>query len=186
MSSSHAEMTALLPHLRAFARSLTTGDAHLADDLVQDTVLLALRGWHQFTPGTNLKAWLFQILRNRQRSLVMRGKAKAEVLTDDMESRFSTPATQDNGLVTAEFKRAFKRLSPTHREVLVMVGVHGLAYEEVAEVCGCELGTVKSRVFRARALLKAMLLDEGAPAQAAASRASHKQPSSIGGVSASL
>ena len=178
MSSSHAEITALLPHLRAFARSLTTGDAHLADDLVQDTVLLALRSWHQFTPGTNLKAWLFQILRNRQRSLVMRGKAKAEVLTDDMESRFSTPATQDSGLITTEFKRAFKRLSPTHREVLVMVGVHGLAYEEVAEVCGCELGTVKSRVFRARELLKAMLLDEGAPAKPPASRASRKRPSS--------
>ena len=178
MSTSYAEMTALLPHLRAFARSLTAGDQQLADDLVQDTVVLALRAWRQFTPGTNLKAWLFQILRNRFRSLVGRGKPKVEAITEDVERRLCMPATQENSLVTAEFKRAFKRLSPTHREVLVMVGVHGLAYEEVAEVCGCELGTVKSRVFRARALLKAMLLDEGAPAKPPASRASRKRPSS--------
>ena len=185
MSSSHAEMTALLPHLRAFARSLTMGDAHLADDLVQDTVLLALRGWHQFTPGTNLKAWLFQILRNHHRSLLSRGK-RTEVLSNDVERRLSTPATQDNGLVMAEFMRAFKRLSPMHREVLVMVGVHGLHYEEVAEICGCELGTVKSRVFRARDLLKAMLLDEGTPAKAPASHVRRKRPSSVRGVPASL
>ncbi|MDQ5819687.1 MAG: sigma-70 family RNA polymerase sigma factor, partial [Actinomycetota bacterium] len=177
-TTSHDEIAALLPHLRAFARSLTSNDPHLADDLVQDTVVLALRAWKQFTPGTNLKAWLFMILRNHFRSLVGRRKHKTEALTDDVERRLSTPATQGNGLVVAEFKRAFAQLSPTHREVLVMVGVHGLAYEEVAEVCGCELGTVKSRVFRARALLKAMLLDEGAPAKPPASRASRKRPSS--------
>lgn len=175
ITASKEDIAPLLPHLRAFARSMTNGDSHLADDLVQDTVMLALRAWNQFTPGTNLKAWLFQILRNRFRSLVGRRKARTETLTEDVERRLSTPATQDNGLIAAEFKRAFAQLSPTHREVLVMVGVHGLRYEEVAEITGCELGTVKSRVFRARELLKGMLLGgsgmaDPAPARPAASK----------------
>ena len=164
MTTLREDITALLPQLRAFARNLTGGDPHLADDLVQDTVVLALRACHQFTPGTNLRAWLFQILRNRFRSLVGRRRVKAEVVTDEVAHRMSVPATQDSGLVAAEFKRAFARLMPAHREVLVMVGVHGLRYDEVAEICGCELGTVKSRVFRARALLKAVLLGEHDPA----------------------
>lgn len=150
-----------LPQLRGFARSLTGGDWHLADDLVQDAVASALRNRHQFAPGTNLKAWLLKILHNRFHSVVRRKHVTAEVTgADGLLDRRAVPATQEGGLELAAFKAAFARLSPARREALVLVGVHGLPYEQVAAVCGCEVGTVKSRVSRARAQLKAMLLGE--------------------------
>jgi RNA polymerase sigma-70 factor, ECF subfamily len=160
-------VVALLPHLRAFARSLVGGDRpHLADDLVQDTVVLALRGWRQFAPGTDLKAWLFRILHNRCRSVLRRKHVASEVHVEDLEHRATAPATQEGALEAAAFKRAFARLSRPHREVLLLAGVHGMAYERIAEVCGCELGTVKSRANRARALLRAMLAGDGEPSSA--------------------
>ncbi|MCB1884415.1 MAG: sigma-70 family RNA polymerase sigma factor [Geminicoccaceae bacterium] len=157
-----------MPQLRAFARSLTGGDIHLADDLVQDTIVNALQAQSQFTPGTNLKAWMFTILRNRFRSLITRKHVKSEVQDDDLERKWWTPATQETGLEVAAFKRAFARLSGAHREVLVLVGVHGMRYEQIAEICGCEVGTVKSRVNRARTLLKKMLYDGDLPVEAKA------------------
>ena len=162
-------VVALLPHLRAFARSLVGGDRpHLADDLVQDTVVLALRSWHQFAPGTDLKAWLFRILHNRCRSVLRRKHVGSEVHVEDLERRATVPAAQESRLELAAFKAAFAALGPAHREVLVLAGVHGLAYERIAEVCGCELGTVKSRANRARALLKKRLLGDGDPEEAPA------------------
>lgn len=157
------DVAAMMPHLRAFARSLTSGDVHLADDLVQDTVLNALQAQDQFTPGTNLKAWMFTILRNRFRSLITRKHVTAEIPDDDLEKKWLTPAHQESVVEVTAFRRAFRELSPAHREVLVLVGVHGLSYEQVAEICGCEVGTVKSRVNRARNLLKKMLLDDALP-----------------------
>lgn len=157
------DVAALVPHLRAFARSLTGGDVQLADDIVQDTIVNALQAQHQFTPGTNLKAWLFTILRNRFRSVIARKHVTAEVSDEDLERHSWTPAEQESRIEVAAFKRAFKTLSTAHREVLVLVAVHGLPYEQVAEICGCEVGTVKSRVNRARAMLKRMLLDDELP-----------------------
>ena len=159
------DVVATMPRLRAFARSLTSGDRHLADDLVQDTVVNALRAQRQFTPGTNLEAWLFAILRNRFRSLVGRRRNRMEQPQDDeeLERVLWTPPAQDAVIEIAAFRRAFHDLAPSHREVLVLVGVHGLTYERVAEICGCEIGTVKSRINRARTVLKAMLLGEDAP-----------------------
>ena len=154
------EVAALVPHLRAFARSLTGGDVHFADDIVQDTIVNALQAQHQFTPGTNLKAWLFTILRNRFRSLIARKHVTAEVADDDLERHYWVAAEQDSRIEVAAFKRAFRTLSATHREVLVLVAIHGLPYEEIARICGCEVGTVKSRVNRARGILKRMLLEE--------------------------
>ena len=154
------EVAALVPHLRAFARSLTGGDVHFADDIVQDTIVNALQAQHQFTPGTNLKAWLFTILRNRFRSLIARKHVTAEVADDDLERHYWVAAEQDSRIEAAAFKRAFRTLSATHREVLVLVAIHGLPYEEIARICGCEVGTVKSRVNRARGILKRMLLEE--------------------------
>jgi len=157
------DVAAMVPHLRAFARSLTSGDIHLADDLVQDTVLNALQAQDQFTPGTNLKAWMFTILRNRFRSLITRKHVTAEVPDDDLERKWLTPAHQESVVEVTAFRRAFRQLSSAHREVLVLVGVHGLSYEQVAEICRCEVGTVKSRVNRARNLLKKMLLEDVLP-----------------------
>jgi RNA polymerase sigma-70 factor, ECF subfamily len=166
------QIVPLLPQLRAFARSLCGGDAALADDLVQDTVVLALRAWGQFDPGTNLRSWLLKILHNRFHSLKRRKHLTAEVARDDLEGLSWAPASQEKSLELAAFKRAFKALSPQHREVLVLVAVHGLPYyEEVARIVGCELGTVKSRTNRARTLLKQMLLGEGGAAKTGAAAA---------------
>jgi RNA polymerase sigma-70 factor (ECF subfamily) len=163
MSNFREDVAALVPHLRAFARSLTGGDVQLADDIVQDTIVNALQAQHQFTPGTNLKAWLFTILRNRFRSVIARKHITAEVSDDDLERHSWTPAEQESRIEVAAFKRAFRVLSVAHREVLVLVAVHGLPYEQVAAICGCEVGTVKSRVNRARAMLKRMLLEDALP-----------------------
>ena len=153
------DLVALLPHLRAFARSLAGGDADLADDVVQDTVVHALRAQASFTPGTNLKAWLFTILRNRFFSVVARKHRTLEVSDEGIDQDAWLPAFQETGLEVQDFRAAFRHLSPAHREVLVLTVVHGLPYEEVAAVCGCEVGTVKSRVSRARALLKSMMIE---------------------------
>ena len=166
-----------VPRLRAFARSLTNGDRQLADDLVQDTVVNALRAQRQFTPGTNLEAWLFAILRNRFRSLVGRRRNRLEQPQDDeeLERVFWTPPAQDAVIEIAAFRRAFRDLAPSHREVLVLVGVHGLSYERVAEICGCQIGTVKSRINRARTVLKAKLLGEDAAAPAGQSKGTERR-----------
>jgi RNA polymerase sigma-70 factor (ECF subfamily) len=166
MSVFREDVVALVPHLRAFARSLTGGDVHFADDIVQDTIVNALQAQRQFTPGTNLKAWLFTILRNRFRSLIARKHVTAEVADDDLERHYWVGAEQESRIEVAAFKRAFRLLSAAHREVLVLVAIHGLPYEQIAEICGCEVGTVKSRVNRARGILRRMLMDDGAPVDA--------------------
>jgi RNA polymerase sigma-70 factor (ECF subfamily) len=167
MSISREDLVALVPHLRGFARLLAGGDRHLAEDLAQDTVLRALQAEHQFTPGTNLKAWLFTILRNRFYGLAREAHRVTAPnggdVGEEIDRQFWLPAEQESRVEVAAFKRAFAGLSPLHREVLVLVGVHGLGHDEVARICGCEIGTVKSRVNRARERLEAMLLDGGSP-----------------------
>jgi RNA polymerase sigma-70 factor (ECF subfamily) len=154
------DVAGLLPTLRAFARALTGGDQFLADDLVQDAILRALRAQHQYRPGTNLEAWLLTILRNRFRSLRSRRHVSSEVGMADLEPLAVVPPPQESQLEVIAFRCAFRRLRRAHREMLVLVGVRGLSYEQAAEICGCEVGTAKSRVHRARATLRAMLLDE--------------------------
>jgi RNA polymerase sigma-70 factor, ECF subfamily len=165
MSHTRDDILPLVPQLRAYARALTAGNIDFADDIVQDTLMLALQGWHSFTPGTNLKAWLVQILRNRFHSVVSRRHMRAEIGTDDLERLASVPAFQERRLEVLEFKLAFARLTPNRREALVLHAVQGLPYERIAEICGCEIGTVKSRINRARNALKQMLLGEGGPKQ---------------------
>ncbi len=160
MSDGREAVLPLVPQLRAYARALTAKNVDLADDLVQDTLMQALQAWQSFTPGTNLKAWLFTILHNRFRSVVSRKHVRAEIGVDDLSSMASVPAFQERRLEVIAFKAAFARLSPDHREVLVLNAVQGLPYEEIAVICGCEIGTVKSRINRARNLLKAMLMGE--------------------------
>lgn len=160
MSLFREDLTELLPQLRAYARSLTRGDMSLADDLVQDAVVNALRAEHQFTPGTNLKAWLFTILRNRFLSASNRKYHHAEQGDLDLDALASVPPTQEGAIEVHEFRRAFRKLSPAHREILVLTILHGLPYQDVGAMLGCEVGTVKSRVNRARAQLKRMLLGD--------------------------
>lgn len=157
MSVFRDDILEIVPHLRAFARTLTRGDMVLADDLVQDTIVNALQARDRFQPGTNLKAWLFTILRNRFRSVIARRHVTAEIGTDDLGELSSVGPEQESRLEVTAFKLAFRALSPPQREVLVLAGVHGLSYERIAEICGCEVGTVKSRVSRARLHLKRLL-----------------------------
>jgi RNA polymerase sigma-70 factor, ECF subfamily len=159
-SGGRNDILPLVPHLRAYARSLVGGDPHAADDLVQDTVVLALRAWDRFTPGTNLQAWLFRILRDRHLSVRGREHRRAEVGVEDLSPFGSVPAFQEGRAELRHFKAAFARLAPSHREVLVLWAVHGLPYEAIAEVTGGNVGTVKSRINRARTALKAMVLGE--------------------------
>jgi RNA polymerase sigma-70 factor (ECF subfamily) len=143
---------ALIPPLRAFAWSLSRNSAD-ADDLVQDTLIKAWTHKEKFEPGTNLRAWLFTILRNTYYTAVV--KRRREVADEDGKhaARLSTAPTQDWSVAMKAMQAAMQRLPPEHREALILVGAAGLTYEEAAEICGCALGTIKSRVNRARARL---------------------------------
>lgn len=150
----------LIPALRAFAWSLSHNSAD-ADDLVQDTLIKAWTHRSKFEPGTNLRAWLFTILRNTYYTAVVR--RRREVADEDGKhaASLSTAPTQDWSVAMHSLRDALQRLPDEHREALILVGAAGLTYEEAAEICGCALGTIKSRVNRARArLLKLMDADE--------------------------
>lgn len=159
------EVAGLMPTLRAMAHAVTGGDHALADDLVQDTMVNALQAQQQYQPGTNLEAWLFTILRNRFRSLRSRRHVSSELAVDDLESLATVPPAQDSRLEVMAFRSAFRSLPATQREMLVLVGVRGMTYEDAARLCGCGVGTAKSRVHRARLALRGMLLDEAPAAQ---------------------
>lgn len=141
-----------VPALRAFALSLCRSPDQ-ADDLVQDTMERAWGHFGSFTPGTQLRSWLFTILRNGFYSDLR--KRRREVADPDgaFAARLAVSPDHDGALAMREFLLEFARLSPEHREVLTLVGALGFSYEEAAEVTSLALGTVKSRVSRARALL---------------------------------
>jgi RNA polymerase sigma-70 factor (ECF subfamily) len=152
------DLIACVPHLRAFARFLT-GNRERADDLVQDTVVRALTAAHQFQRGTNLKAWMFTILRNQHYNDVRKIRIKLQSLDDPSIDEPAAPATQEARLEFGDFRRAFWQLAEHQREVLILIGASGLSYEEAAKICNCPTGTVKSRVSRARRELLKTLRD---------------------------
>jgi len=155
-----AELIELLPSLRAFARSLAHNAAQ-ADDLVQDTLVKALANVDRFEPGTNLRAWLFTILRNHYYSQLRKSKREVEDAEGRHAARIAVRPEQDGSVDLVDFKVAFAQLAPDHREVLTLVGASGCSYEEAAAICGCAVGTIKSRVNRARRKLSDILgLDE--------------------------
>ena len=149
------EMVALMPQMHNFARSLCR-DGVRAADLVQEALLRALSNVERFQPGTNLKAWLFMILRNQFYSDKRRSWRRAPWDEETAETRLVTPASQDASVALSDVVRAMGQLIPEQREALILVGAGGFSYEEAAKICGCALGTVKSRVSRARRALEAM------------------------------
>ena len=151
-----AELIELLPSLRAFARSLAHNAAQ-ADDLVQDTLVKALANVDRFEPGTNLRAWLFTILRNHYYSQLRKSKREVEDAEGRHAARIAVRPEQDGSVDLEDFKVAFAQLAPDHREVLTLVGASGCSYEEAAAICGCAVGTIKSRVNRARRKLSDIL-----------------------------
>lgn len=150
-----------LPALRAFAISLTRNSS-IADDMVQDTVVKAWTNIEKYQDGTNMRAWLFTILRNTYYS--NRRKAKREVADVDgafTENMAEKPA-HDGRLQMRDFRRAFNQLPDEQRETLILVGASGFSYEEAAEMCGVAVGTIKSRANRGRkALAELMHLEKG-------------------------
>ena len=148
----------VLPHLRAFARSLTRRREQ-ADDLVNDAVVRALAAAEQFQPNTNFKAWMFTILRNLYYNEGR--KNRPTVPFDEVEAlTHSIPPSQHAALEFCDFRRAFWQLSDDHREVLILVGASGMSYEEASGICGCAVGTIKSRVSRARSELLRLMAND--------------------------
>ena len=148
-----------IPNLRAFAYSLC-GSADRADDLVQETLTKAWSKRHTFQPGTNLKAWLFTILRNTYFSEFRKKRREVEDADGSLSEGLSEPASQHWQIDFSDMLEALKELPEEQREALILVTAEGLAYEEVALILDCAVGTVKSRVNRARKrLAELMLLD---------------------------
>ena len=147
------EMLAALPNLRAFSMSLCARQ-DLADDLLQDTVMKAWAKQDSFTPGTNIKAWLFTILRNEFYSQMRKRGREVSDPDGAMTANLSVHANQHGRLDLEDFKSALSKIPEDQREALILVGASGFSYEEAAEICGCAVGTIKSRVNRARAYLQ--------------------------------
>ena len=161
-----SEVVAMIPALRAFAWSLCHNGSD-ADDLVQDTLIKAWTNRDKFEVGTNLRAWLFTILRNTYYTQVIRRRREVRDETGEYANNLSSPPTQDWSVAMRALQAGLARLPDEHREALILVGAAGLSYEEAAEICGCALGTIKSRVNRARArLLKIMDADEASDVMA--------------------
>ena len=175
-----SELLEAVPALRAFARSLS-GRADLADDLAQETLLRAWANRTSFTPGTNLKAWLFTILRNAFYS-GLRKRIREVEDPDEMHAKnIAVPPGQEEGVDLDDLQRALERLPAEQCEALILIGASGFSYEEAANICGCAVGTMKSRVSRARRALLADL--EGVPversqgaASAEAEKSAHARP----------
>lgn len=150
------ELIELLPSMRAFAMSLTRQSA-AADDLVQDTVLKAWSNFDKFEPGSNLRAWLFTILRNTYYS--DRRKKVREVEDGDgiLTGQLSEKPAHDGHLQMRDFRVAFAKLSDEQREALMLVGASGFSYEEASDMCGCAVGTIKSRINRGRQRLAELM-----------------------------
>ncbi len=149
-------MLSAVPSLRAFAISLC-GNVDRADDLVQETLLRAWANIHSFEPGTNMSAWLFTILRNLFRSEYR--KRRREVADGDgaYAESMKTQPEQSSRVEFEEFRAALNKLPTDQREALILVGASGFSYEEAAEICGCAVGTIKSRVNRARTRLAELM-----------------------------
>jgi RNA polymerase sigma-70 factor (ECF subfamily) len=154
-------MLRAVPSLRAFAISLC-GNVDRADDLVQETLLRAWANLSSFEPGTNMSAWLFTILRNLFRSEYRKRRREVPDSEGTYAETLKTQPEQTSRVEFEEFRTALAKLPPDQREALVLVGASGFSYEEAANICGCAVGTIKSRVNRARTRLAELMSIESA------------------------
>lgn len=150
------DMLRTIPSLRAFAFSLC-GNADRADDLVQETLMKAWINQHSFTMGTSMSAWLFTILRNVFYSEYRKRRREVEDAEGTMAARLVSVPEQNGHMDLQDLRAALQKLPAEQREALILVGGSGFAYEEAAQICGCALGTLKSRVNRARTAIAALL-----------------------------
>ena len=154
------EMLATLPSLRAFAVSLT-GKHDKADDLVQDTVMKAWAKQTSFEMGTNIKAWLFTILRNEFYSQMRKRGREVQDSDGAFTERMAVHPSQYGIVDLNDFRKALDKLPDDQREAVILIGASGFSYEEAAEICECAVGTMKSRVSRARTRLQETLKVSG-------------------------
>ncbi|WP_439124022.1 RNA polymerase sigma factor [Marivita sp.] len=156
MTDPKEEIVEHLSAMRAFAMSLTRNSA-LADDMVQDALVKAWTKIDSYQPGTNMRAWLFTILRNTYYSHHRKARREVADVDGEMAASMSQKPDHDGRLQMRDFNRAFEQLNDEQREALVLVGAGGFSYEEAAETCGVAVGTIKSRVNRARKQLVELL-----------------------------
>lgn len=154
------DLVGAIPNLRAFAMSLC-GNHDRADDLVQETLVKAWNHLDTFQDGTNLKAWLFTILRNVYFSELRRRKREVEDANGAFAATLSVAPEQPGHIDLADLTHALTLLPADQREAVILIGAEGFSYEEAAEICGCAVGTIKSRVNRARTRLNE-LVEQGA------------------------
>ena len=155
-------LLAAIPKLRAFALSLAA-HADYADDLVQETLMKAWNHQNSFQEGTNIKAWLFTILRNEYFSQLRKRRRDVEDSDGDYAGSVMTPGGQESQLDMADLRIALQQLPDDQREAVVLVGASGFSYQEVADICHVPVGTVKSRVNRARNKLAVLLGHDALP-----------------------
>ena len=167
------DLTEVVPHLRAFARGLC-GHPDLADDLVQETLLKSWAAQDRFQPGTSIRAWTFVILRNAYLTEMRRNRFRGDYDETAAERILTAPAGQEEPIHLSDLHRALQALPPERREALLLVGAGGFSYDEAAEICGCALGTIKSRVGRARAALNDMLSKGELPDQSHGEQSAHR------------
>lgn len=167
------ELTAVIPHLRAFARGLC-GHPDMADDLVQEAMLKAWAAQDRFEPGTSIRAWTFVILRNAYLTDMRRNRFRGEYDENVAERILTAPAGQEEPIHLSDMHRALLTLPPERREALLLVGAGGFSYEEAANICGCAVGTIKSRVGRARAALTSMMESGDIPRRSTADASAHR------------
>src|SRR5258708_8693474 len=155
------QMLGAVPSLRAFAISLS-GNVDRADDREQETLMRAIGNIGSFQPGTNMTAWLFTILRNLFRSEYRKRRSEVEDADGSYAEKLKSQPEQGSRLEFNEFRAALDKLPPDQREALILVGASRFSYEEAAAICECAVGTIKSRVNRARTRLVDLLAIEGA------------------------
>ena len=188
LEASKAALVAAIPFLRALALALC-GDKDRADDLVQETLEKAVSSIGSFTEGTNLKAWLATILRNSYRTEYRKRRRETPDPEGAIAARIAVPDSQTSHMDFKDLTKALKQLSPEQREALVMVQVTGMSYEEAAEISGCAVGTLKSRISRGRDSLVKLLgfeeeesgeVEKPAPRKSSAARKKEKPRSREG------
>jgi RNA polymerase sigma-70 factor (ECF subfamily) len=150
------QLLAAVPRLRAFAIGLC-GKSDGADDLVQETLVRAWASRSAFEPGTNMIAWLYTILRNAFYTEYRKRRHEVADTDGQFAATLAMGPSQDSHLEFQDFRAALLKLPDDQREAVLLIGSSGLSYEEAAQICDCAVGTMKSRVYRARTRLAALM-----------------------------
>lgn len=150
------QLVAIIPSLRAFARGLC-GTRDMADDMVQDAMTRAWAARQSYAAGSNFRAWMFMILRNHYYTTLRKNARMVSWDPEVAERVLVAGPTQQDGLNVQDVQKALQKLPAEQREVLLLIGANGVSYEEAADIMGCAIGTIKSRLARGRVALTALI-----------------------------